>query len=68
VPLSRIFCVAFGLSMDYEVFLPSRISEEYAKSGDNTLAVARGLQRTGRLVTAAAALSQSCSLRWRPPA
>lgn len=51
-----IFCVAFGLSMDYEVFLLSRIAEEYRKTGDNTLAVKRGLQRTGRLVTAAAAL------------
>jgi RND superfamily putative drug exporter len=51
-----IFCVAFGLSMDYEVFLLSRIAEEYRRTGDNTLAVKRGLQRTGRLVTAAAAL------------
>ena len=51
-----IFCVAFGLSMDYEVFLLSRIAEEYRKTGDNTLAVKRGLQQTGRLVTAAAAL------------
>ncbi|MFH9425687.1 MMPL family transporter [Streptomyces sp. NPDC017529] len=51
-----IFCVAFGLSMDYEVFLLSRISEEHALTGENNLAVARGLQRTGRLITAAAAL------------
>ncbi|WP_438453245.1 MMPL family transporter [Streptomyces asiaticus] len=51
-----IFFVAFGLSMDYEVFLLSRIAEEYAVTGDNGLAVARGLQRTGRLITAAAAL------------
>ncbi|WP_336028598.1 MMPL family transporter [Geodermatophilus sp. FMUSA9-8] len=51
-----IFCIAFGLSMDYEVFLLSRIAEEYRRTGDNTLAVQRGLQRTGRLVTAAAAL------------
>jgi RND superfamily putative drug exporter len=51
-----MFCVAFGLSMDYEVFLLSRISEEYHRCGDNESAVALGLQRTGRIVTAAAAL------------
>jgi RND superfamily putative drug exporter len=51
-----MFCVLFGLSMDYEVFLLSRIKEEYDISGDNTRAVAMGLERTGRLVTAAAAL------------
>jgi RND superfamily putative drug exporter len=51
-----MFCVAFGLSMDYEVFLLSRIKEEYDRSGDNDLAVAMGLERTGRLVTAAALL------------
>jgi RND superfamily putative drug exporter len=51
-----MFCIAFGLSMDYEVFLLSRIKEEYDKTGDNTRAVAMGLERTGRIVTAAAAL------------
>jgi RND superfamily putative drug exporter len=51
-----MFCIAFGLSMDYEVFLISRIKEEYDRTGDNTAAVAMGLQRTGRLVTSAAAL------------
>jgi RND superfamily putative drug exporter len=51
-----MFCVAFGLSMDYEVFLLSRIREEYLVSGDNRRAVAVGMQRTGRLITAAAAL------------
>ncbi|MDQ2624134.1 MAG: MMPL family transporter, partial [Actinomycetota bacterium] len=51
-----MFCVAFGLSMDYEVFLLSRIKEVYAATGDNTLAVARGLQRTGAIITAAAGL------------
>jgi RND superfamily putative drug exporter len=51
-----MFCVAFGLSMDYEVFLLSRIKEEYAATGDNRLSVAHGLERTGRLVSAAAAL------------
>ncbi|WP_431045494.1 MMPL family transporter [Streptomyces sp. P1-3] len=51
-----MFCVAFGLSMDYEVFLLSRIKEAYAQTRDNTLAVAAGLELTGRLVSAAAAL------------
>jgi putative drug exporter of the RND superfamily len=51
-----LFCIAFGLSMDYEVFLLSRIKEEYDATGDNTLAVVRGLERTGQVVTAAAAL------------
>ena len=51
-----MFCVAFGLSMDYEVFLLSRIKEEYDRTGDNDLAVAVGLEKTGRLVTAAALL------------
>ena len=51
-----MFCVAFGLSMDYEVFLLSRIKEEYDKTGDNTASVAMGLEHTGRIVTAAAVL------------
>ncbi|MFE6775772.1 MMPL family transporter [Streptomyces sp. NPDC057702] len=51
-----LFCIAFGLSMDYEVFLLSRIKEEYQLTGDNTRAVARGLERTGSTVTAAALL------------
>jgi len=51
-----MFCIAFGLSMDYEVFLLSRIKEEYDRTGDNEMAVALGLERTGRIVTAAAAL------------
>ena len=51
-----MFCVAFGLSMDYEVFLLSRMKEEYDRTGDNDLAVATGLEKTGRLVTAAALL------------
>ncbi len=51
-----MFCVLFGLSMDYELFLLSRIREVYLATGDNTRAVAVGLQRTGRIVTAAAAL------------
>jgi RND superfamily putative drug exporter len=51
-----ILAIAFGLSMDYEVFLLSRIREEWGRTGDNTRAVAAGLQRTGGIITSAAAL------------
>jgi len=51
-----IFCIAFGLSMDYEVFLLSRIKEERDAGADNIRSVAGGLERTGRIVTAAAVL------------
>jgi len=51
-----IVAIAFGLSMDYEVFLLSRMREEWDATGDNTAAVALGLQRTGGIVTAAALL------------
>jgi RND superfamily putative drug exporter len=51
-----IFVFAFGLSMDYEVFLLSRIKEAWDQTGDNDRAVALGLQRTGRIVTSAAML------------
>jgi putative drug exporter of the RND superfamily len=50
------FAIAFGLSMDYEVFLLSRIKEAWDETGDNDLAVAVGLQRSGRIVTSAALL------------
>ncbi|OAR26598.1 hypothetical protein A8W25_28350 [Streptomyces sp. ERV7] len=50
------FCVAFGLSMDYEVFLLSRIRERWLRTGDNVESVAFGLQHTGRIITAAAVL------------
>lgn len=49
-----LFCVLFGLSMDYEVFLLSRIREEYLRSRDNRQSVALGLQRSGRIITGAA--------------
>ncbi|MFG2721471.1 MMPL family transporter [Streptomyces sp. NPDC048416] len=49
-----MFCIAFGLSMDYEVFLLSRIVEEHRNGTPTTTAVAVGLQRTGRLFTSAA--------------
>ncbi|MEU5362999.1 MMPL family transporter [Streptomyces sp. NPDC005925] len=51
-----MFCVAFGLSMDYGVFLLSRIKEEYDHSGDHEQAVRHGVQRTGGLITAAAVI------------
>ena len=51
-----MFCIAFGLSMDYEVFLLSRVKEEHDRTGDNALSVAVGLERSGRIVTAAALL------------
>jgi RND superfamily putative drug exporter len=51
-----MFCVMFGLSMDYEVFLLSRVREEYDRTGDNARAVAAALERTGRLITGAAAI------------
>ncbi|MFE9098366.1 MMPL family transporter [Streptomyces sp. NPDC007264] len=51
-----MFCVAFGLSMDYGVFLLSRIKEEYDRTGDHRASVRFGLQRTGGLITAAAVI------------
>jgi putative drug exporter of the RND superfamily len=51
-----MFAVLFGLSMDYEVFLLSRVREEYLRTGDNRRAVADGLASTARVITAAAAI------------
>ncbi|GAB0102912.1 MMPL family transporter [Nocardia sp. JMUB6875] len=51
-----VFAVLFGLSMDYEVFLIRRMKEAWERSGDNAAAVAEGLQRTARPITAAAAI------------
>jgi putative drug exporter of the RND superfamily len=51
-----MFAVLFGLSMDYEVFLLSRVREEYVRTGDNRTAVADGLANTARVITAAAAI------------
>ncbi len=51
-----LFCVVFGLSMDYEVFLLTRMQEAWQLTHDNRLAVADGLERSGRLVTGAAAI------------
>ncbi|WP_211224393.1 MMPL family transporter [Paenibacillus assamensis] len=49
-----IFCVVFGISMDYEVFLLSRIAEEYERTGDNERSTAEGLKKTGSIITSAA--------------
>ena len=51
-----IFAILFGLSMDYEIFLLSRIKEEYDRTGDNALAVADGLAKSARVITAGAAV------------
>ncbi len=51
-----MFAVVFGLSMDYEVLLLTRVREEYLRTGDNASSVAHGLARTGRLITSAALL------------
>jgi putative drug exporter of the RND superfamily len=51
-----VFLFAFGLSMDYEVFLLARIKEAWDATGDNDVAIATGLDRTGRIITSAAAL------------
>jgi RND superfamily putative drug exporter len=51
-----MFAILFGLSMDYEVFLISRIREEYLKDGDTRRAIADGLAKTARVITAAAAI------------
>jgi RND superfamily putative drug exporter len=55
VPM-MLFTILFGLSMDYEIFLLSRIREEYLRTGNNELAVANGLATTARVITAAAAI------------
>ena len=49
-----MFAILFGLSMDYEVFLLSRVREEYLRTGDNQASVVRGIARTGRVITSAA--------------
>jgi len=51
-----MFCIVFGLSMDYEVLLLSRMQEEYLRTRDNRHAVAEGLEKIGRLITGAAAI------------
>ena len=51
-----LFCIIFGLSMDYEVFLLTRVKELYDGNQDNTLSVAQGLEKTGSIITSAALL------------
>jgi RND superfamily putative drug exporter len=51
-----MFTITFGLSMDYEVFLLSRVQEEWHRIGDSSAAVADGIASTGRVITAAAAI------------
>ncbi|HEX6233761.1 MAG TPA: MMPL family transporter [Jiangellaceae bacterium] len=58
VPMT-LFAIAYGLSMDYEVFLLSRIREEYLRTGDNAAAVADGLAKTAKVITAAALIMVS---------
>jgi putative drug exporter of the RND superfamily len=57
-----LFAILFGLSMDYEVFLISRIREEYLRTGSNAIAVSNGLTATARVITAAAAIMVSVFL------
>ncbi|MBL8604574.1 MAG: MMPL family transporter [Myxococcales bacterium] len=54
-----LFCSVFGLSMDYEVLMLTRMHEVFEQTGDNTRAVAEGLEETGRLITSAAAIMVS---------
>jgi len=54
--LILMLAILFGLSTDYELFLLSRVREEWDRTGDNTTAVANGLAKTGRIITSAAAL------------
>ena len=54
-----LFCILFGLSMDYEVFLLARIREEYRRTGDNTEAVGWGLEHTASIITSAAAFGSA---------
>ncbi len=51
-----MFCILFGLSMDYEVLMLSRVQEEYQRTGDNRAAVALGLEKSGKVITGAAAI------------
>lgn len=61
-----VFAILFGLSMDYQVFLVSRMQEEWARTGDNKAAVRRGLAGSGRVVVIAAAIMASVFLAFVP--
>ena len=62
-----LFAVVFGLSMDYEVFLLSRIKEEYDRTGDNALAVADGVAATARVITLQRSWSASSAHSYSAP-
>jgi len=57
-----MFAILFGLSMDYEVFLLSRVREEYVRTGDNDISVINGIARTARVITSAALIMISVFL------
>src|SRR3546814_14854369 len=59
-----LFAIVFGLSMDYEVFLLSRVKEEWHRTGDSHASVANGLATTARVITAAAAITVLGSARF----
>jgi RND superfamily putative drug exporter len=61
-----VFAILFGLSMDYQVFLVSRMQEEWARTGDNAASVRRGLAGSGRVVMIAAAIMASVFLAFVP--
>ena len=61
-----VFAILFGLSMDYQVFLVSRMQEEWARTGDNLTSVRRGLAGSGRVVVIAAAIMSSVFLAFVP--
>ena len=61
-----VFAILFGLSMDYQVFLVSRMQEEWARTGDNAVSVRRGLGGSGRVVVIAAAIMASVFLAFVP--
>ncbi|MFE0909669.1 MMPL family transporter [Streptomyces sp. NPDC058812] len=61
-------CVAYGLSMDHEVFLPARVTEEHQRTGDTVRAVGEGIRRSAPLITAAAGILAPPSCRTPPAA
>ena len=61
-----VFAILFGLSMDYQVFLVSRMQEEWVRTGDNSASVRRGLEGSGRVVMIAAAIMASVFLAFVP--
>ncbi|MFM7146596.1 MAG: MMPL family transporter, partial [Actinomycetales bacterium] len=61
-----VFAILFGLAMDYQVFLASRMQEEWARTGDNATSVRRGLAGSGRVVVIAAAIMSSVFLAFVP--